>query len=222
MELLTLPLVHILSHSFCQPDAQFGLAPSFFSCLVGLLLAETRRNHFPEEFMSEALCFCGSGAVFTQCCGAVINGERLASTPEELMRSRYSAHCAHNYAYLIESTHPDRRDEVTADEIENWAKNVEWTGLEIHAASPGTTDEEGHVSFTAHFAIGGTPQSMREDADFLLQDGRWYYVDGQYMVRILINEISLKRGVMNPAHADQEKNTKNVVAPDCGINDTRI
>lgn len=128
--------------------------------------------------MTEQTCFCGTDVPFSECCGPIISGQKAARTPEELMRSRYSAHCERNYAYLVESTHPAHQKDVSAAEIEQWASNVQWTGLEIHSAIPGSTDDEGQVSFTAHFSIGDTPQSMREDAEFSRVDGNWYYVDG--------------------------------------------
>ena len=36
-------------------------------------------------------CPCGSGKTYAACCKKIISGEKKAETPEELMRSRYSA-----------------------------------------------------------------------------------------------------------------------------------
>ena len=33
-------------------------------------------------------------------------------------------------------------------------------------------------SFEARYSVNGMPQSLREDAFFRREDGRWYYVDG--------------------------------------------
>jgi len=101
-----------------------------------------------------------------------------ARTPEELMRARFTAHCQRNYPFLVESTHPEHRDGVSEEEIAQWAGHVNWTELEVHSASPGATDDEGQVSFTARFTIKDTPQELREDASFVREDGRWFYVDG--------------------------------------------
>ena len=128
--------------------------------------------------MDHELCFCGSGKEFSACCEPIIQGSAPARTPEELMRARFSAHCQQNYAFLVDSTHPDHRGDVSEDEISQWASHVTWTGLEVHAAAPGETDDQGTVSFTAHFSIKDTPQELREDATFARLDGKWYYVDG--------------------------------------------
>ena len=123
-------------------------------------------------------CYCGSEKKYSECCGPVIEGAAPARTPEELMRARYSAHCLHNYTFLVTSTHPDHRQGVSEEEISQWAQHVEWTGLEVHSATPGETETDGNVSFTAHFAIKDTPQELREDAVFEKVDGEWLYVDG--------------------------------------------
>ena len=123
-------------------------------------------------------CFCGSGKTPAECCEPIIKGETYARTPEELMRARYSAHCQRNYTFLVDSTHPDRRDGVSEEEISQWASHVDWTGLEVHSATPGQTEDQGNVSFTASFTIKDTPQELREDAEFARVDGKWLYVDG--------------------------------------------
>jgi len=128
--------------------------------------------------MTQELCHCQSGKEFSACCGPVLQGQAHARTPEELMRARYTAHCLRNYAFLVESTHPAHREGMTEKEIEEWATHVQWTGLDVHSATPGNTDDEGAVAFTAHFTIKDMPQELREDATFAKEDGRWYYVDG--------------------------------------------
>ena len=94
------------------------------------------------------------------------------------MRARFSAHCLRNYDFLVESTHPEHRQGVSVEEISQWASHVEWTSLEVHSAVPGANDDEGKVSFTAHYTIRDVEQELREDAEFAKEDGKWFYVDG--------------------------------------------
>ena len=129
--------------------------------------------------MSEQACFCGSGKLYHECCGPIINGTASARTPEELMRARYSAHCQRKYDFLVTSTHPAHREDMTAEGIGEWAQHVQWTGLEVHSATPGETPGEGFVSFTAHYSVRDIEQELREDAVFQQLDGQWYYVDGK-------------------------------------------
>ncbi len=128
--------------------------------------------------MTDQLCPCGSGKAQPQCCDPILQDIAKARTPEELMRARFTAHCLRNYDFLVESTHPEHREGVSVDEIHQWAQHIEWKGLEVHSASPGATDDEGLVSFTAHYAIRDVAQELREDAAFAKVDGKWLYVDG--------------------------------------------
>lgn len=123
-------------------------------------------------------CRCGSGKSFSQCCEPVIAGAHPARTPEELMRARFTAHCLRNYSFLVDSVHPDHREDISEESIGQWAGQVDWESLEVHGAAPGNSDDEGTVSFTAHYAVRGIPQELREDAFFSRVNGEWKYVDG--------------------------------------------
>ena len=46
-----------------------------------------------------------SGKAYAECCEPVIKGTRKAATPEELMRSRYSAYAKAEIDHIIDSTH---------------------------------------------------------------------------------------------------------------------
>ncbi len=125
------------------------------------------------------LCPCGSGRAYEECCEPYIEGRAPAPTAEALMRSRYTAHALRKFDYLNETVHPDLRDENDHAEMQQWSEAVEWTGLDILSTRKGTEDDDtGEVSFEAHYAVRGMPQSMREDAFFRREDNRWYYVDG--------------------------------------------
>ena len=126
-----------------------------------------------------ALCPCGSGQELEHCCGPYVNGDQHAPTAEALMRSRYTAHCLARYAYLHDTVHPDMRDDEDLESMRQWSESVEWQGLEILSTHDGGADDEsGEVGFLASYAVSGMPQSLREDAFFRKEDGRWYYVDG--------------------------------------------
>ena len=125
------------------------------------------------------LCPCGSGRAYEECCERYIEGRVPAPTAEALMRSRYTAHALRKFDYLNETVHPDLRSETDHAEMQQWSEAVEWTGLDILSTRKGTADDDtGEVSFEAHYAVRGMPQSMREDAFFRREDNRWYYVDG--------------------------------------------
>ncbi|WP_309067593.1 YchJ family metal-binding protein [Microbacterium sp.] len=118
-------------------------------------------------------CPCGSGRAYAACCGPLHAGARLAETPEELMRSRYSAYAKHDADYLLRTWHPRTRPqpgELVFDEL------LRWTGLEVTAAEGSTVD------FVAIYETGATGAPMMgalaEHARFDRRGGRWVYVDG--------------------------------------------
>ena len=95
-----------------------------------------------------------------------------AETALALMRSRYTAYCVGDAAYLRRTWHPDTRPERIALEPDR-----RWLGLRIVATSGGEAgDATGTVEFVARFKIGGRATRMREHSRFVFEDGCWYYV----------------------------------------------
>jgi SEC-C motif-containing protein len=46
-------------------------------------------------------CICGSSKPFKKCCQRFLSGDRLAKTPEQLMRSRYSASTVAGFMWAV-------------------------------------------------------------------------------------------------------------------------
>jgi SEC-C motif-containing protein len=79
----------------------------------------------------------------------------------------------------MDSTHPAYRKGLSEAGIDQWARHVEWTSLEILSAGPGEAGNSGRVSFCAGYTVRNMPQTLREEAEFLQEDGVWFYVDGK-------------------------------------------
>ncbi len=125
-------------------------------------------------------CPCGSGQSYSACCQPLITGAAIASTPEALMRSRYSAFTVVDMDYLHDTLAPEARHDFNRADAEKWAKGSQWQGLEIHATTGGgDEDTEGTVDFTARFKLDGRNESHREISMFRKEGERWYYVDGR-------------------------------------------
>ncbi len=125
--------------------------------------------------MADDLCPCGSLRPLAQCCGPYISGSLLPQTALALMRSRYTAYCLRDSAYVRKTWHHgtcpvdlDIRDDGT-----------EWLGLEIvrHEAG-GEEDAEGLVEFVASYRQGGRLRRLRESSRFQRESGAWFYLDG--------------------------------------------
>jgi SEC-C motif-containing protein len=114
-------------------------------------------------------CPCGIDIAYAGCCARFHHGSLQAATPEELMRSRYSAYVAGDANYIFRTWHPRTRPEdVELDQL------LRWVGLEI-------IDVDGaEVEFVAHFealtASGWEPDELHERSLFEQRAGRWFYV----------------------------------------------
>ncbi|HUG57266.1 MAG TPA: YchJ family metal-binding protein, partial [Candidimonas sp.] len=53
-----------------------------------------------------------------------------------------------------------------------------WLGLTVHS-SVQLSDDRAQVMFTARYREGGRAHRLREHSRFALEDGCWFYVDGE-------------------------------------------
>jgi len=122
-------------------------------------------------------CPCGSGREYDECCGPYLTGEAIPPTAEALMRSRYTAHVREDYGYVLRTCHESTRP--GEDEFDN-AAPVTWTGLEIiRTEGGGEGDENGVVEFVANYKASGGTLGLHEIGQFVKDDGRWFYLDGE-------------------------------------------
>jgi len=130
-----------------------------------------------ELLKEQACCPCGSGDQFAQCCYPIWQVPSNAATPEQLMRSRYTAFCLKEVNHLVNTHHISRR---AADEREalhaqfNEQPATEWLGLEIIEACAQ------YVTFIAKYRKGaGQPKGLYERSRFIKDEGTFFYLDGE-------------------------------------------
>ncbi|MFV8323737.1 YchJ family protein [Flavobacterium sp. LB3P21] len=125
--------------------------------------------------MTKIKCHCGSLKTFDECCEPFINGTEKATTALELMRSRYSAYATHAAEYLLATTHISERKQYSKSEILKWATSNQWLQLEIIEATENT------VTFKAYFLDNKLQKQIHHEfSTFKLENGSWFYVDGQF------------------------------------------
>lgn len=124
-------------------------------------------------------CPCGSSKEYRQCCEPIHRDHALAHTPEQLMRSRYSAHVKGLVDYVVDTYHPSCQAE---NEREAIAESIDsdWCGLEILSSEPSDNDTEGFVTFKAYFNQGGEQFCLQERSRFIRERGLWFYIDGTF------------------------------------------
>ena len=117
-------------------------------------------------------CPCCSGLPFEACCEPFIEGSADPETPEQLMRSRYSAYATGAIEYLVRTTHPKTRNRFSRKDIENWSRSNRWVKLEVLKA---IGDE---VEFKAYYTKGLSQIEVHhEHSRFRKEDGKWFYLD---------------------------------------------
>lgn len=101
-------------------------------------------------------------------------GEFMASSAEELMRSRYSAYVLKHSDYLTATWHSSTRPaslDISGDDIP-------WQRLVILSIEKGGSDDnEGVVEFAADYRGG----QLHERSRFVKEKGRWFYLDGDIL-----------------------------------------
>ncbi len=120
-------------------------------------------------------CPCGVGPSYNECCEPFIKGQKHPATPEQLMRSRYSAHVKKEISYLRETLAPEVRSQFNEKEVREWVE-AEWLGLEILSA------QGNKVEFTAKYNMDGKTLEHHEVSKFRKVGDRWYFVDGDHHV----------------------------------------
>lgn len=120
-------------------------------------------------------CFCGASVSFENCCEPYIKGSKNAPTAEALMRSRYSAFATGAADYLMNTTHSSKRKLHNKSEILAWSQSNQWLRLEILAVTETT------VTFNAYYLDENLKAQIHyEHSTFKLENGKWFYVDGEY------------------------------------------
>lgn len=131
--------------------------------------------------MSEkALCPCGSGKTFSDCCEIYISGQSVAPTPEALMRSRFSAFYFGNAGqYLLDTWHPETRPELSAEALEKESQQGRWEKLEVRDSH--MDGDKGEVTFCAWYRDQQGLHPHLERSQFVRLIEGWVYTTGEFL-----------------------------------------
>ena len=120
-------------------------------------------------------CYCGNSGSFQDCCEPYIKDIKNAPTAEVLMRSRYSAFAVGAADYLVNTTHISKRRYHNKRDILTWSQANKWLKLEVLASTETT------VTFKAYYLDENLKAQVHyEHSTFKLENGKWFYVDGEY------------------------------------------
>ena len=122
--------------------------------------------------MSLSKCPCNPSMAYQSCCQPLHDGA-VATTPEQLMRSRYSAFALGLTDYLHATWHPSTRPALDLKD------NPRWVQLQI--LDSGQQHQHGWVHFRAFYQEQGELQMLEERSRFVCEAERWLYLDGSVM-----------------------------------------
>lgn len=126
------------------------------------------------------ICPCGSQKNYSDCCEPLLSGEKFATSPEALMRSRYTAFAVKNIDYLFSSMTPELQQHTDREDMQDFAEEVDaWVKLEVMNA-PTPSADHGTVEFAAYFLYEGQEQHIHENSEFVKIDGQWFYAGHQH------------------------------------------
>ncbi|QYJ87776.1 YchJ family protein [Shewanella mesophila] len=117
---------------------------------------------------------------YSDCCQPYHQGER-AQTPEQLMRSRYSAFVLKIHDYLIE-THDTRHLNGLTKAILDQDNHTNWLGLTINDSE--SNGCKGCVEFHAWYKEDGI-DAIHEISQFVKQDEKWLYTTGKQLKAVM-------------------------------------
>ncbi|AUC23537.1 Sec-C motif domain protein [Polaribacter sejongensis] len=115
-------------------------------------------------------CPCNPSKLYKDCCKKAHQNIHSVTTPEILMRSRYSAFVMANIDYLQKSHHSSTRpSNFEKKEILAWTKSVEWLKLNVLQSTENT------VEFKAFFYENSSLNVIHENSLFVKENDHWVY-----------------------------------------------
>lgn len=138
------------------------------------------------------LCLCGSQKTYALCCKSYIDMQQTPETPEQLMRSRYSAYSQAKIEYIQKTMKGKASMAFNAAEARDWSQKITWIELQVIQSYLETPDK-GFVEFIAHYMEQNQIKSMHELSEFHKENNAWFYVDGVHKESPLKNKQKIGR-----------------------------
>lgn len=150
------------------------------------------------------LCPCGSQNPYENCCGLYLEKKQQPQTPEQLMRSRYTAYSLRRMDYIKSTMRGKPLVGFNESETLQQTKSVTWIGLEVIHADPATSDT-GFVEFKARFLERNQVKTIHELSEFHKENNCWYYTDGvNKLPATKINNLPIARNSNCPCNSGKK------------------
>lgn len=139
-------------------------------------------------------CYCGRPTHYQQCCAPFHQGLQQATTPEQLMRSRFSAYFLKLVPYIANTYHHSKQSDDALQEISAFAESAIFLSLQVIAtagpegfsgvaaqpaiSADSTNMTTGYVHFIARFLLKDQLHLLEEQSRFVQEQDVWRYLDG--------------------------------------------
>ena len=126
-------------------------------------------------------CPCHSGKRLDECCGPLLRDGVKASTAEQLMRARYTAHALGDIDFIVKTHHPASRSDIDETATAKWARESDWLGMEIKSSEGGQAkDRRARIEFVARYRdAAGQRREHHEIALFDKHKDQWFFRDAE-------------------------------------------
>ncbi|MDC1106183.1 YchJ family metal-binding protein [Prolixibacteraceae bacterium] len=137
------------------------------------------------------MCVCGKVEDYNSCCGRFISRKEKATTPEELMRSRFTAFSLGEVEYIIDTERLAKPN--TSAGLKSWCDTVTYTKLDVLSSKE--LRDKGEVHFKAYYKEGFEQTILEERSQFIKENDKWVYVSGNAKTQTVdaMNTISSDR-----------------------------
>lgn len=138
-------------------------------------------------------CYCGQPKKYQDCCEPLHRRERPADTPEQLMRSRFSAYFLRLVPYIADTYFQPILSSTARQEIHAFAHSARFLALEVITSGlspsipsvsfpvlPDSARElaTGYVHFKVWFLQADKMHLLEEHSRFVCHQNEWRYLDG--------------------------------------------
>ncbi len=148
---------------------------------------------------------------YDECCAPLHTGKREASTPEELMRARYSAYVQDIIPYIAKTQTLEEGETFNEDEARQWAQSANWQGLKIVSTKNGRPeDSKGIVEFEARYQDKASGKELvhHETSLFHKVGGKWMFKEGNIAGAQPVKRLEPKIGRNDPCSCGSGKKFK--------------
>ncbi|MBY0516329.1 MAG: SEC-C domain-containing protein [Bacteriovoracaceae bacterium] len=148
---------------------------------------------------------------YEDCCAPLHLGKSQASTPEQLMRARYSAYVKKTIPFIAETQLTEVAEEFDQKEAEKWAESADWKGLKILSTKKGgPADNDGIVEFEAHYTDKASGKDLihKETSLFHKVSGKWLFKEGVIAGAQAFKRLEPKIGRNDPCSCGSGKKFK--------------